>query len=449
MRDERRERGREAQESTHERYQELCALATTGTLGDDEWKELQAHLSGCPDCADLLQKYRDVARTGMPLLFSEESVTRREDRELWTPQAAKRELLARIARGEQVGWSSDAAIRFPRSDRRSFWSRFPAPNGPACLLYGTSLAALALLLAAAYGFGVGQGRQIARPSLQSAKIEESSLEARLEALEREKDSLDGIARARGSRIAALSKQVGEAAQRVAELAAAERQAEQAAQSAGAQLSQANQRSASAASARDALAKQLRDAETSLVSTKAALGALRNQRASSSSTAGLEARIADLSARLEQQEQLTGLDAQLLSKDRDIRELMGARDLYIADVYDVGPSGHMQKPFGRIFYTRDRSLIFYAFDLDKQRGVQEASTFQAWGRRGFHDAHPISLGIFYRDSQTKRRWVLRYDNPAELAQINSVFVTVEPKGGSRVPRGKPLLVASLLPPPNHP
>jgi hypothetical protein len=42
---------------------------------------------------------------------------------------------------------------------------------------------------------------------------------------------------------------------------------------------------------------------------------------------------------------------LLDHDRDIRELMGARDLYIAEVYDVARSGEMQKPCGRVFLTK--------------------------------------------------------------------------------------------------
>src|SRR6202034_861617 len=72
---------------------------------------------------------------------------------------------------------------------------------------------------------------------------------------------------------------------------------------------------------------------------------------------------------------------LLDHDRDIRELMGARDLYIAEVYDVAKTGDTQKPFGRVFYTKGKSLIFYAYDLDQQPGLKSASTFQAWGRRG--------------------------------------------------------------------
>ena len=51
--------------------------------------------------------------------------------------------------------------------------------------------------------------------------------------------------------------------------------------------------------------------------------------------------------------------ELLAHDRDIRDVIGARDLYIAEIYDVAGTGETKKPYGRIFYTRGKSLIFYA------------------------------------------------------------------------------------------
>jgi hypothetical protein len=54
-----------------------------------------------------------------------------------------------------------------------------------------------------------------------------------------------------------------------------------------------------------------------------------------------------------------------------------------------------------------------------------------------------------DNAAMRRWVLKFDDPKVLAQIDSVFVTVEPHGGSNKPSGKQLLFASLRGEPNHP
>ncbi|HVB59539.1 MAG TPA: anti-sigma factor, partial [Candidatus Acidoferrales bacterium] len=166
-------------------------------------------------------------------------------------------------------------------------------------------------------------------------------------------------------------------------------------------------------------------------------------------AGLKSQIDDLTGQLRQREGTINRQDALLAHDRDIRELMGARDLYIAEVYDVGRDGKTKKPFGRVFYTKGKSLVFYAYDLDHQAGVNNVSTFQAWGRRGPDRKEALNLGIFYQDNAAKKRWVLKFDNPKELDEIDAVFVTVEPKGGSHKPSGKSLLFAYLKMNPNHP
>jgi hypothetical protein len=164
---------------------------------------------------------------------------------------------------------------------------------------------------------------------------------------------------------------------------------------------------------------------------------------------LEAQLGDLTGLLHERETALDQEQELLAHDRDIRDLMGARDLYVAEVYDVERTGETKKPYGRVFYTKGKSLIFYAYDLDQQTGVKNASIFQAWGRRGPDWKEALSLGVFYVDNASKKRWVLRFDDPKALAQIDAVFVTVEPNGGSHKPSKKPLLFAYLHIDPNHP
>ena len=163
---------------------------------------------------------------------------------------------------------------------------------------------------------------------------------------------------------------------------------------------------------------------------------------------LEGKVSDLTRQLQERDTTIDQRDQLLAHDRDIRELMGARDLYVAEVYDVGDNGATKKPYGRVFYTKGKSLIFYAYDLDQQ-GIKQASTFQAWGRRGPDRQQALNLGIFYEDNASKKRWVLKIDDPKTLAQIDAVFVTMEPAGHSAKPSGKPLLFAYLKVDPNHP
>ena len=143
------------------------------------------------------------------------------------------------------------------------------------------------------------------------------------------------------------------------------------------------------------------------------------------------------------------DQDLLEHDRDIRNLIGARNVYMAEIYDVAKTGNMQKPFGRVFYTKDKSLVFYGYDLDQQKGVKNASVFQAWGRRGSDRQHDVSLGLFYQDDANQKRWVLKLNDAKMVSQIDAVFVTVEPAGGSPKPSGKPLLFTYLRLDPNHP
>jgi hypothetical protein len=102
----------------------------------------------------------------------------------------------------------------------------------------------------------------------------------------------------------------------------------------------------------------------------------------------------------------------------------------------------------VFYTKGKSLIFYAYDLDQQE-TKRATAFQAWGRRGPDWKQALNLGIFYEDNASKKRWILKLDDPKTLAQIDAVFVTLEPHGGSNKPSGKPLLFAYLRVNPNHP
>jgi flagellar biosynthesis chaperone FliJ len=152
--------------------------------------------------------------------------------------------------------------------------------------------------------------------------------------------------------------------------------------------------------------------------------------------------------LDQKEAEVAKGQELLEHDRDIRELMGARELYMADVHDVSGRG-TEKTYGRVFYTKGKSLIFYAFDLEAQPGVQNAKSFQAWGRKGPDKEQAHSLGIFYEDNASKKRWVLKANDPRSLEDIDAVFVTVEPHGGSQHPSGKQLLFAYLRVNPNHP
>jgi hypothetical protein len=119
------------------------------------------------------------------------------------------------------------------------------------------------------------------------------------------------------------------------------------------------------------------------------------------------------------------------------------------VYDVDARGKRRKSFGRVFFTEGKSLIFYAFDLSTAKAASGERSYQAWGYQQAARKTTQSLGILYLDDQSQNRWVLKFDNPAVLAEIDAVFITVEPPGGSQKPTGQKLLYAYLGGGVNHP
>ena len=71
-----------------------------------------------------------------------------------------------------------------------------------------------------------------------------------------------------------------------------------------------------------------------------------------------------------------------------------------------------------------------------------------GARGAAENRAQSLGILYVDDQKQNRWALKFEDPRVLAEIDSVFVTVKPPGGSAKPTGRKFLYAYLNANPNH-
>ncbi len=161
-------------------------------------------------------------------------------------------------------------------------------------------------------------------------------------------------------------------------------------------------------------------------------------------------ISDLSQEVRVQEASLEKDKELLVASKDITNLMGARNLHIIDVHDADGKGNDKKATGRVFFTEGKSLVFYAYDLDAKRLTNAKYTFQAWGERLGEPTSVKSLGILYVDDKEQKRWTLRVDDPRQLAQIDSVFVTLEPRGGeAEKPRGHKILYAFLSGQANHP
>jgi hypothetical protein len=164
---------------------------------------------------------------------------------------------------------------------------------------------------------------------------------------------------------------------------------------------------------------------------------------------LEAQVRNLNESLQESTAKLEGERQLSAVSKDVRQLMGARNLHIMDVHDVGGGGKAAKAFGRVFYAGGQSLIFYAFDLPSGKLSPAKYTFQAWGQREAGPQAVRNLGTFEVDDHEQRRWVLKVNNPTLLADIDSVFVTAESLGDAKEPHGKRLMYAYIVGQPNHP
>jgi hypothetical protein len=164
----------------------------------------------------------------------------------------------------------------------------------------------------------------------------------------------------------------------------------------------------------------------------------------------ETEIRELRKKVTDQTEELGQQQEFAVKAGDVRELVVARNLHIIDVHDRDGDGKNQRAFGRIFYTEGKSLIFYAYDLADPRRVDAKVSFYVWGEHLGAEKPIQSLGIFHNDDASDGRWVLTFDDPHVLAQINSVFVTVESsRKAIKEPGGRKILFAFLGDKPNHP
>jgi archaellum component FlaC len=422
--------------SDHEKFKELGALANSGSLTVGEWAELKRHLETCEKCREAFDQYLTLATDGIPMLTARYSQHRRQGKCDDTPTRRKVFAGLRTVEGQSY---SEGARRLLLAVQPGFLERIPV----------NSLArpALAACLIVAIGFGAYRLSSRTETSVKQAQV---FAEVRFQKMAEEKKSVEELLDRQEKKLFQLQQEGSQKERGLAKLKADVNSAEERANKLAASSSATVEQLQTILQQRDALKGELRDAEQAYQNIQGEVSTLRSDRAKSlQQSATLESRIEELSAANHDLERKLMNDEMYLASDRDIRELMGARKLYIADVFDVDSSSRTRKPFGRIFYTQGKSLLFYAFDLDRDRDPKNADTFQAWGGKETELGQPLNLGIFYKDNESDRRWVLRFDDPKELAEIDSVFVTVEPSGGSSKPTAKPFLYALLRKEANHP
>ena len=436
-----------SQTGPHDEFLELCAVSTSGELTEEEQNRLQEHLAVCPSCREALRQYESVVDRAIPAIAATEEPENAGSDRSWSQARAEKALFDRIAREEKHGAnrvgdtndSPDFPHRILPVSTESTWRH-------VWMLYAAGILLFVALSFFAYRIGIRRGTDIAKvvpPQPSVLAPAQASLEEQLSDAGHDREVAHAEIAQRDKMIADLRRQLDRQSAEINQMKAAQDRLESNLREGDASRQELVQQ-------RTELAQKLDSAQNNSQALQGKLDTLDQQSVRDTDRAkASETKVNDLTHLLQQREADLEQQDQLLAHDRDIRELMGARDLYIAEVYDVAGTGETKKPYGRGFYTRGKSLIFYAYDLDQQTEIKQASAFQAWGRRGPDRQASVNLGIFFEDNAARKRWILKCDDPKTLAQIDAVFVTVEPNGGSHKPSSKPLLFAYLKVNPNHP
>jgi hypothetical protein len=420
----------------NEWYEELCALGAIGELSASEFEELQEHLKGCSDCQSL---YADFRRLGSDDLGLVAVVKQGEHVIEGSDQVPERELLSRVldranrerGLGKPASSSAPPVLKKRPLLNRLFgvmiWLRRPA------LSYG-SLALLAFISVAVGAYRLKQAQLT--PTLRSLSSEIEKWKGSAETSEAQQKSISEELQQSNSERESLEKALAEVQAKYTDLQAREKALESQLSDARTQADDKNQELAAAKSDADGKSKQIAELEARVDN---AVARTEEQR-----------RIADsLQARLQAPEQPSPAPESQGFNNADAKELFGARDLHIVDVFDVDTDGQTRRTYGRVYFVEKKLLIFYAFDLQDKKHNRVAAGFQAWGYRETNQNKPESLGLFNLDDQSTNRWVLKVSNPRVLERIDAVYVTLEPPDGSPSPRGRRLLYANLVVPPNHP
>jgi hypothetical protein len=417
-------------------YEELCALSAIGELSASEFDDLQEHLKECSDCRNLYADFRRLGSDDLGLV----AVLKRSERAIESSdQVSEPELLSRVLEraNQERGLAGPASsLVLHLSKRRSlperlssllFWLRKPA------LSYGS----LAFVVCVAVAIGAYRLREAQlTPALDGLTSEMKKWQSSAETSEAQEKSTSELLQRSKSDREDVERALSDAQAGYAELAARERALELQLADAQAQAAEKNQEWEAARTDADGKGKQIAELQSRVEN---AIARTEEQR-----------RIADsLQSRLQAAEQPSPAPESQGFNDADARELFGARDLHIVDVFDVDTNGKTRRTYGRVYYVEKKLLIFYAFDLQDKKHNRAAAGFQAWGYREANQNKPESLGLFNLDDAALNRWVLKVNNPHVLQRVDSVYVTLEPPNGSPSPRGRRLLYANLVVPPNHP
>jgi hypothetical protein len=404
--------------NTHEQYEELCALAATGQASQDELTDLRSHLGDCPDCRSAAYDFAQVSAQGLSQLAAKHLHCQ-------IPSGMTQRFMAR-ARSEGIEMTRENVPQAPAANRRWFFA---------------TIGAVAAVVLVAGGLIIGRRKsspvvvehrqlpasQTAGPSPGAVSEDSGAVDAGLR-----------------QQLTAVRSQMKFMSATIQEQRAEIESGKKASDDLNSRLAEVERGSAVTQSERAQRDVRIAQLETEIEKAKSA------KNASDTTLALQEAELRELRKQISDAAAALGEQQELAEKGSDVRDLVVARNLHIIDVHDRDGDGKSQRAFGRIFYTEGKSLIFYAYDLSDPRKLDAKVSFYVWGERLGAEKPIRSLGVFHNDDANAGRWVLTFDDPQVLAQINSVFVTVESsKKAIKEPGGRRVLFAFLGDKPNHP
>jgi hypothetical protein len=403
--------------NTHEQYEELCALAASGQASADELDDLRSHLEGCPSCRSAAYDFTQISAQGLSQLAA-----KRLNCEI--PSGMTQRFVAR-ARSE--------GIEISRENIAPIKPRRVGVFASVCAVAAVIVLAAFLVIARQKSSPIAASPQHNTPppvgtpssdaSLQKSQNHDADIQRKLASAEADTASMTTAIRKQRGELESLGEANGSLASR---------------------LAHEEKENANIRSEKAQLEARISGLEADVERSKS------DKNTSDALVALEESELRNLRNKLATQEAALGQQEELAATGSDVRDLVVARNLHIIDVHDRDGDGKNQRAFGRIFYTEGKSLIFYAYDLADPRKVDAKVSFCVWGERLGAEKPISSLGVFHSDDAKDGRWVLTFDDPNVLAQINSVFVTVESsRKAVKEPAGKRILFAFLGDKPNHP
>lgn len=423
--------------SKHDEFDELCALAATGQLLPEEERALSEHLESCESCRAACEDFSAILRE---LPAPKRGILDRDVLRQIDGNGFRERFLAR---GRAEG------RRFSEEAERAPSNRLWALRGVLSARQAVAAGVMASIVVCAVGYRALRHNRDNAPKVSAEQIENPVASSKTTG-----NRIDSLP-ARDSEIElankALEKTVSELRAQNGLLAGRLEASEKELATSQAEKQDFQQTLAHVNDTNSQLAAQMEQNSQLLAETKGELDKARRDRAAMETEVSAErGEVSRLSEQVRLQTASLDQDRDLLVAGRDITNLMGARNLHIIDVHDANGSGKDQRSFGRVFYTEGKSLIFYAFDLDEKKVANAKYAFEAWGERLGQPASVKSLGVLYVDDKDQKRWVLKVDDPRQLAAIDSVFVTLEPHDGAgEQPRGHKILYAFLSGQANHP